>query len=196
MSEARDKHVLAKRLLALFLSTFAISLTTNTGYAILAAMKESFVSRRGWFTEEEMADYVALAQSAPGPMAINASVVIGQQAAGTLGSCAAVLGCALPPFLAMVAVSYFYQAFIDNWFMAAFMRGMQVGVVAMLLDVVITLFCNVTRKGLAYPCLVMLVALAYVRLTGWSILWLAIGCALAGVARVRFFSRKTGGDAS
>lgn len=196
MSEARDKRVLAKRLLALFLSTFAISLTTNTGYAILAAMKESFVSRRGWFTEEEMADYVALAQSAPGPMAINASVVIGQQAAGMLGSCAAVLGCALPPFLVMVAVSYFYRSFIDNWLVAAFMRGMQVGVVAMLLDVVITLFCNVTRKGLAYPCLVMVVALAYVRLTGWSILWLAIGCALVGVAKVRFFSRKTGGDAS
>lgn len=196
MSEAQDKRVLAERLPALFLSTFAISLTTNTGYAILAAMKESFVSRRGWFTEEEMADYVALAQSAPGPMAINASVVIGQQAAGTLGACAAVLGCALPPFLVMVAVSYFYQAFIDNWFMAAFMRGMQVGVVAMLLDVVITLFCNVTRKGLAYPCLVMVVALAYVRLTGWSILWLAIGCALAGVARARFFSGKTRGDAS
>lgn len=181
MSEAQDKSVLAERVPALFLSTFVISATTNTGYAILAAMKESFVERRGWCSEEEMADYVALAQSAPGPIAVNASVIVGYQVAGVPGAIAAVLGCATPPCLVMLAVTYFYQAISSNQLVAAFMGGMRMGVVAMLLNVLVGLYSNVARKGVAYPCLLALASLLYVRLTNWSIAWLALACAISGI---------------
>lgn len=181
----------AGRLAALFLSTFAISATTNTGYAILAAMKESFVSRHGWLSDEEMTDYVALAQSAPGPMAINASVVVGLEVAGPAGAAVAVLGCALPPFLAMVAITLLYNGLAANALVAAFLRGMQLGVVAMLLDVVVTMAGVVTRRGGAYPWALMLASFAYVRLTGCSILWLALACATIGAVRAIIASRRT-----
>lgn len=171
----------AERLLSLFWSAFSISATTNTGYAILAAMKESFVERCGWCSEEEMADYVALAQSAPGPIAVNASVIVGYQVAGVPGAIAAVLGCAAPPCLVMLAVTYFYQAISSNQLVAAFMGGMRMGVVAMLINVLVGLCSNVTRKGVAYPCLLALASLLYVRLTNWSIAWLALACAISGV---------------
>ena len=147
MSEREHTTSSAERLLPLFWSTFAISATTNTGYAILAAMKESFVERRGWCTEEEMADYVGLAQSAPGPIAVNASVIVGYQVAGVPGAVAAVLGCAAPPCLVMLVVTYFYQAISSNQLVAAFRGCLRMGVVSMLLNVLAGLLTNVTRKG-------------------------------------------------
>lgn len=198
MSDADHTRSNVERLLPLFWSTFAISATTNTGYAILAAMKESFVEQRGWCTEEEMADYVGLAQSAPGPIAVNASVIVGYQVAGVPGAIAAVLGCAAPPCLVMLVVTYFYQAISNNQLVAAFMGGMRMGVVAMLLNVLVGLITNVTRKGVAYPCALALVSLLYVRLTGWSIAWLALACAVSGVfvamRTASMVSKRTGGQ--
>ena len=62
----------SKKLFTLFITTFTISMTANSGYAILGVMKNVFVNKHKWFTEEEMANYIALAQSSPGPIAINA----------------------------------------------------------------------------------------------------------------------------
>ena len=58
------------RALALFVATLTISATANSGYAIIAVMKDDFVKKRKWFTEDEMNDYIAIVQSCPGPMAV------------------------------------------------------------------------------------------------------------------------------
>ena len=85
-------------------------------------------------------------------MAINASMIIGWQIAGLTGSIAAVAGCALPPLLVMMAVTLFYNRIISNPYVTQFMKGMQFGVTAMLLNVLLGLFTNVTKKGMLYPC--------------------------------------------
>ncbi len=174
---------LLKRLIALFLATFTISATANSGYAIVAVMRDDFVNKRKWFTEDEMNDYIAIVQSCPGPMAVTSSMIVGYQAAGLLGSFAAVLGVIVPPFAVMVIVTVFYQAIVSNPYVTIFMRGMQMGVVAMLLDVCIGLFRNATKDSLAYPLTIMVLAFLYVRLTGCSIMWLALGCGVAGAVK-------------
>ena len=174
---------LRKRLIALFLATFTISATANSGYAIVAVMRDDFVNKRKWFTEDEMNDYIAIVQSCPGPMAVTSSMIVGYQAAGLLGSFAAVLGVIVPPFAVMVIVTVFYQAIVSNPYVTIFMRGMQMGVVAMLLDVCIGLFRNATKDSLAYPLTIMVLAFLYVRLTGCSIMWLALGCGVAGAVK-------------
>ena len=146
---AQDRGERLKRLLPLFLATLTISATANSGYAILAVMKDDFVNRRKWFTEDEMADYIAIIQSAPGAMAVNISMIVGYQSAGFLGSLAAVAGCILPPLVVMTAVTFFYEAIVSNQLVFLFMRGMQLGVVGMLLDIIIGLFTNIT-KGRGY----------------------------------------------
>ena len=171
------------RLIALFLATLTISATANSGYAIIAVMRDDFVNKRKWFTEDEMSDYIAIAQSCPGPMAVTSSMVVGFQSAGILGSLAAVWGVITPPFVIMVLVSIFYQTIVSNPYVTIFMRGMQMGVVAMLLDVCIGLFLNATKKPGIYPLVVMAIAFLYVRLTNCSIMWLAIGCGVAGAIR-------------
>ena len=182
--DAQDRGGRLKRLLPLFLATLTISATANSGYAILAVMKDDFVNRRKWFTEDEMADYIAIIQSAPGAMAVNISMIVGYQSAGFLGSLAAVAGCILPPLVVMTAVTFFYEAIVSNELVFLFMRGMQLGVVGMLLDIIIGLFTNITKgRGIAYPLALMVLAFLYVQLTEWSILYLAVACAAAGVIR-------------
>ncbi len=184
MSDAsREGEGLLRRLIALFLATFTISATANSGYAIIAVMKDDFVNKRGWFTEDEMNDYIAIVQSCPGPMAVTSSMVVGYQAAGLLGSFAAVLGVIIPPFAVMAVVTVFYQTIVSNPYVTVFMRGMQMGVVAMLLDVCIGLFRDATKKSPVYPLSIMVLAFLYVRLTGCSIMWLALGCGVVGAAK-------------
>jgi chromate transport protein ChrA len=90
----------------------------------------------------------------------------------------------------MVLVSIFYQTIVNNPYVTIFMRGMQMGVVAMLLDVCIGLFLNATKKPGAYPLVVMAIAFLYVRLTNCSIMWLAIGCGVAGAIRALLVKRE------
>ena len=189
-NETQREDGLLSRLIALFFATLTISATANSGYAIIAVMRDDFVNRRKWFTEDEMSDYIAIAQSCPGPMAVTSSMVVGFQSAGILGSLAAVWGVITPPFVIMVLVSIFYQTIVSNPYVTIFMRGMQMGVVAMLLDVCIGLFLNATKKPGIYPLVVMAIAFLYVRLTNCSIMWLAIGCGVAGAIRALLVKRE------
>lgn len=191
--KGQDKDTLLGRLVALFVATFTISATANSGYAIIAVMRDDFVNKRKWFTEDEMSDYIAIVQSAPGPMAVTSSMVVGYQSAGFLGSFAAVLGVILPPFLVMVLVTVFYQAIVGNPYVTIFMRGMQLGVVAMLFDICIGLFRNATKTKGAYPIVVMVLAFLYVRLTGCSIAWLALACGVAGAVKALLVAREVEG---
>lgn len=179
-----------RKLIILFKTTFLISLTTNTGYAILSVMKANFIGKYRWFTEEEMSDYIAMAQSAPGPMAINASMIIGWQTAGLAGSAAAVAGCALPPLLVMMAVTLFYNRIIFNQYVTVFMKGMQFGVTAMLLDVLFGLFTNVTKKGRLYPCCLIVLSFVYVKLLNKSVFYLALGCIVFSIIKTWHDNRK------
>jgi chromate transporter len=193
--ETKGKEGLLRRLMGLFLATFTISATANSGYAIVAVMKDDFVNKRGWFGEDEMNDYIAIVQSCPGPMAVTSSMVVGYQAAGLLGSFAAVLGVIVPPFAVMAIVTVFYQAIVGNPYVMVFMRGMQMGVVAMLLDVCIGLFLDATKETYAsYPVVIMALAFLYVRLTNCSIMWLALGCGLAGAAKALLIRREVEQD--
>lgn len=182
-TKMKSTHGTLGRAITLFFATLAISATANSGYAIIAVMKDDFVNRRKWFTEDEMNDYVAIVQSCPGPMAVTSSMIVGYQSAGFLGSLAAVLGVITPPFAVMALVTAFYQVIVGNPYVTVFMRGMQMGVVAMLLDICIGLFRDVTKKKGVYPLLIMTAAFLYVWFTDCSLMWLALGCGAAGAIR-------------
>ena len=179
-----------RKLFILIKTTFLISLTSNTGYAILSVMKTNFVEKYHWFTEDEMSDYFAMAQSSTGSIAINASMIIGWQSEGLPGSIAAVSGCALPPLIVMMLVTLFYHKIITNPFVLLFMKGMQFGVTAMLLDVLLGLFMNVTKKGMFYPCCLIILSFLYIKVINRSIFILALGCLLAAIIKTLYFDKK------
>ncbi len=185
MSESR-----VRKLAILFTTTFAISMTANSGYAILSVMKNTFVQKYRWFTEEEMNDYIAMAPSIPGPIAISASMITGYQAAGLAGALAAVSGCALPPLLVMMIVTFFYNSLIANPHVALFLKGMQYGVAAMLLDVLLGLVSNALKKERIYPVILIVLSFLYIRFLRWSVFFLAGSCIVLGVLRALFSQRK------
>ena len=188
--DANREDSTLRRALALFVTLFAISGTANSGYAVISVVKDEFVNKRKWFTEEEMADFIAIVQSTPGAMAVNISMIVGYQSAGLLGSFAAVLGCILPPLLVMIVVTFFYETIVSNQYVYLFMRGMQLGVVGMLLDVIIGLFNNVIRTERVYPIILIVLAFCYVKFTDFSIFYLAIACAVAGVVKALLVKRE------
>jgi chromate transporter len=101
--------------LKLFSSTFYISaFTFGGGYVIIPLMKKKFAEDLKWITEDEILDLIAIAQSSPGPVAVNASLLIGYKVAGFAGAVTTVFGTILPPLIILSVISAFYDAFIAN----------------------------------------------------------------------------------
>ena len=182
-----------KRWWVLFITMLTISSTANSGYAILSVMKNTFVQKRKWLTEEQMEDYIALCQGSPGPLAINASMIIGYHVGGLGGALAAVFGCAIPPLVIMLLVSVFYAAIISNNWVRVFMKGMQAGVIAMLIDLIWGIFRSVIKEQKIYPVAIMLAAFLYTWFTKFSTLYLVLGCIAVAVLSFLLKKRKEDG---
>ncbi|MCH3907105.1 MAG: chromate transporter [Sphaerochaeta sp.] len=134
-------------LVTLFFSILYISaFTFGGGFVIVTFMKKKFVDQLHWIDEEEMLDYIALAQSSPGAIAVNASILVGWKIGGLAGMLIAVLAAIIPPMAIITAISFAYQAFASNRIVAMALRGMQAGVGAVMLDVVFTLGGNVLKQ--------------------------------------------------
>jgi chromate transporter len=134
-------------LVTLFFSILYISaFTFGGGFVIVTFMKKKFVDQLHWIDEEEMLDYIALAQSSPGAIAVNASILVGWKIGGLAGMLIAVLAAIIPPMAIITAISFAYQAFASNRIVAMALRGMQAGVGAVMLDVVFSLGGNVLKQ--------------------------------------------------
>lgn len=136
----------SKILWKLFQSTFILSaFTFGGGFVIVSLMKKKFVEDLGWLEEDEMLDITAIAQSSPGPIPINASVILGYRMCGVVGSLVAILGTSLPPMIIITVISYFYTQFRSNPVIATALQVMRVGVAAVILDVTLNLAQNVIK---------------------------------------------------
>ncbi len=121
----------------LFWATFSLSaFTFGGGYVIITLMKKKFVNEYHWIEEDEMLDLVAIAQSAPGAIAVNGAIVVGYKLAGIAGVILCVAAAILPPFLIISLISLFYDAFRQNQIVAWMLSGMQSGVAAVIVSVV------------------------------------------------------------
>ncbi|MER2173052.1 MAG: chromate transporter [Carnobacterium sp.] len=165
----------------LFLSTFTLSaFTFGGGYVIVPLMQKRFVKELKWITEEEMLDLVAIAQSSPGPIAVNASIIIGYRMAGIRGALLSVLGTSLPPLVIITIVSYFYLAFRDNAIVNAVLFGMQAGVAAVIVNVVIDMVKGITKNKKILPILVMILAFLAAAFTSINIVIILFICGAIG----------------
>ena len=140
----------------LFISTFLISaFTVGGGFVLIPLMKAKFVDEYGWLKENEALDLVSIAQSAPGVMAANSSIIMGYRMGGFLGSLTALLATVLPPLITLTVISYFYDAVATNPYVRMFLKGMQCGVTAILINVVLDLVVKQVKKKLALPLIIM-----------------------------------------
>ena len=179
------------KLWTLFKSMFVLSACTfGGGFVIVSLMKKKYVEELKWMEENEMLDVTAITQSAPGPLPVNASVIIGYRIAGVAGSLTAILGTILPPMVIISVISLFYEQFRPNPYIATALQVMRAGVAAVIFDVVINLAGNVVKTGRILYMTMMVVAFVSAYLLDVSAMIIIFVCLGIGLIDLYYNLRK------
>lgn len=124
-----------KKIIRLFFEFFKIGLFTfGGGYAMIAVMERELVEKKNFLTHEEFLDIIAIAESSPGPLAINSATFIGYKTCKFFGSLFATLGVVLPSFIIIFAISLFFERFIALEYVGYAFRGIQASVAFLILS--------------------------------------------------------------
>lgn len=181
-----------KILWQLFKSTFILSaFTFSGGFVIVSLMKKKFVEELGWLDESEMLDITAIAQSSPGPIPINASVILGYRMQGILGSIVAVIGTSIPPIAIISVISSFYVKFRESQIIGTALMVMRAGVAAVICDVVINLATNVIKTGQFLYIALMIIAFIMTYVLGISAITVILLCILVGIVNLILDIKKS-----
>ncbi|ODM26383.1 chromate transporter [Acetivibrio mesophilus] len=185
------KHVYRK----LFASTFYLSaFTFGGGYVIIPLMKKKFVDDLQWIEEDEMLNFTAIAQSSPGPVAVNVAMLLGYRIAGVLGALVTILGTILPPLITLSVISIFYTAFRDNAVVNAVLKGMQAGVAAVIADVVMNLGGNVFKQKDIVSVIIMVGAFIATFFLGINVMYIILVCGCIGAVKLLIQMKKVQKD--
>lgn len=172
----------AKTMWHLFISMFVLSACTfGGGFVIVSLMKKKFVDEKKWLDHDEMLDITAITQSAPGPLPVNASVIIGYRMAGILGSVIAVAGTILPPMIIISLISLCYEQFRTNEIIATALQVTRVGVAAVIVDVTLNLAGNVLKIKRTLYTTMMIVCFIAVAVFKVSAMFVILTCLLIGI---------------
>ena len=162
-------------LVKLFLSTLYLSaFTFGGGYVIVTLMKKKFVDDYHWIEENEMLDLVAIAQSAPGPIAVNGAIVVGYKLAGLAGTLVAIIGTIIR----------------DNYLVSQMLEGMQAGVGAVIASVTYEMGCGIIKKKDNVATIVMIAAFIAACVLGINVIYIVIASGVFGVIRTIWNRRR------
>ncbi len=141
---------------ALFFSTFLISaFTVGGGFVIIPLLKAKYVDEYGWLEDKETLDLAALAQSLPGVMAVNASILLGYRMAGIPGALTALSATILPPLITLSIIAQAYEAYAASPVVRLVLKGMQCGATALIVSVAVDLVLKQCRQGLSLSLLIL-----------------------------------------
>jgi len=136
-----------KTILLLFITMLKIGLFTfGGGYAMIHMFEQEFVSKKKWLEHDEFMDLVAIAESTPGPIAINCSTYIGYKKAGVLGSIFSTLGMVVPSFVIIFVISLFFNQFLEITWVASAFKGIQACVVLLILSAGIKMLKKIEKN--------------------------------------------------
>lgn len=169
-----------KLIFELFLTFFKIgAFTFGGGYAMIALIEREIAENRKYLSKEDILDIVAVAESTPGPIAINMATFVGYRTAGVLGSVAATLGVVLPSFVIIYVLSFIIRQFADFKPVKYAFCGIRAGVLALIVKAWISMFKACPKSLFAY--VLALAALLVAVLVDVSVLWVILGCAVCGL---------------
>ncbi len=165
----------------LFLTFARIGLFTfGGGYAMIPLIEDICVEKKGWITHEEMMDAAVIAESTPGPIAINCATVVGYRKGGPAGALAATVGVALPSFCILLLISRYMDHFLEITWVASAFRGIRIAVGLLILDAALKIIRKMPKKPfplavLISAALIMLLADAFALRLSSIALMLAAG---------------------
>ena len=167
-----------KTCLKLFLVMFKIGLFTfGGGYAMISLLESELVAKRKWLENDEFLNVVAIAESTPGPVAINAATYVGYKLAGVWGSLSATVAVALPSFSIIFLISLFFDAFLSLKYVAYAFDGIQVCVIFLILSAGVKMLIklektvwNITVTAVVIAVMIALSVLSIAFSSVWYIL--------------------------
>lgn len=175
----------------IFISTLYLSaFTFGGGYVIVSLMKKKFVDEYHWIEENEMLDLVAIAQSAPGAIAVNGAIVVGYKLAGIAGVMTAILGTVIPPFLILSVLSVFYQTFRSNYVVSQMLEGMQAGVGAVIASVVFDMGEPIIKEKDILSILILVGAFIASYMWKVNVVFIISFCGVIGICRTLSGKRR------
>lgn len=186
----------AKNLGTLFFTFFKIGLFTfGGGYAMIALLEEEFIQRRKWLDKDEFLDMAAIAESTPGPVAINSATYLGYKLAGVPGAATATVAVCLPSFLIIYAISLFFEQFTQLTVIANAFKGIQVCVIYLIFSAGVRMLKALDKSpfatGVLAAVMLVMVGLSLAGVSVSSILLILLSGA-AGVAAWLIGRRKEG----
>lgn len=174
-----------KNSIKLFLTMFKIGLFTfGGGYAMISLLENEFVEEKKWLTKEDFLNMLAIAESTPGPIAINSATYIGYKTAGVMGSAFATLGVCLPSFIIIFIISLFFDAFLKFKYVEYAFLGIRACVVYLIASAGFKLFKGLKKNFLSITIFVtvlcVMTALSIFAITFSTIFYILI-CGTIGV---------------
>lgn len=162
--------------------------TFGGGYAMIPLIQKEAVENHGWITDEDILEIIAIAESTPGPIAINSATFVGYRTCGVLGSVCATLGVVLPSFVTIYAISFVLRQFQQLQAVQFAFQGIRAGVLALLCKALWGMYKKNTKNWVSY--IIMAACFLLTGLLGVSVLPVLIGCAVFGLVTAKLMDRR------
>ncbi len=178
-----------KNSLILFLTFLKIgAFTFGGGYAMIPIIEKEVCEKRKWITEEDILDIIAIAESTPGPIAINSATFIGYKIGGVFGSFCATFGVVLPSFVIISIISLVLRQFSDSLIVQYAFNGIRAGVLALLIKALVSMYKKCPKGLLSY--ILMGASFLLAAFTDVNVIFVIIGCGVAGLINSLIMKRR------
>lgn len=178
-----------KCLWTLFAVFFKIgAFTFGGGYAMIPLIEREIVENKKWITSQDMLDIIAIAESTPGPIAINTATFVGYKTAGVFGAACATLGVVLPSFIVISIISLVLAEFREFKPVQFAFNGIRAGVLALIIKALWSMYKKCPKSPFAY--IVTAASFVIAAFTNLNVIFIIIGAALAGIIASRVMARR------
>lgn len=178
-----------KKLLTLFLTFLKIgAFTFGGGYAMIPLIQREIVEKHKWISDEDILEIIAIAESTPGPIAINAATFVGYRVCGIGGAFLATLGVVLPSFLIILAISFVLEQFENLKAVQYAFCGIRAGVLALIAKALFSMYRQCPKSAVSY--VIMALSFVCVAFLDVNVLVVIIGCACIGLAASLLADRR------
>ena len=178
-----------KTWLSIFWVFFRIgAFTFGGGYAMIPLIQKETVEKKKWITDDDILEIIAIAESTPGPIAINSSTFVGYRVGGVIGAVCGTLGVVLPAFCIILIISAIINQFNDIKAVQYAFNGIRAGVLALIIKALWSMYQKAPKGAVAY--IVMALSFVVAAFTDVNILFVIIGCAVIGLVSYLFLSKR------
>lgn len=179
----------AKRIRALFITFFKIgAFTFGGGYAMIPLIQREIAENKKWITNDDILDVIAIAESTPGPIAINSATFVGYKVAGFWGSFFATLGMVIPSFVIITVIAFFLDKFKHIQAIQFAFNGIRAAILVLILKALVSMYKQCPKSPVAY--IIMALAFVAAAIFDINILFIIIACAIIGLVTYNIMSGR------